>query len=128
MRFYRVGQKPKQDKIQIAQGERSRRVKEENENYVLFLCSKGYTFDQLKLESEFSRQTLAKHLKRLEGKGLIYRDTIKPWDERNTVAICWSKIPDKPYTFSDVDEMARRQQKTGNIVFRFLSNPEFTAC
>jgi hypothetical protein len=85
----------KSKKIRDAEGKRSRETNLWNRRNVLMLIgfeseegNGGISFYDLKKETYmvtrngkgFSRQTLAKHIHKLKEHGLIFEDTVKPWD------------------------------------------------
>lgn len=89
-----IVEKPLKDKIQLAQGKKSKEINRWNLRNVLMAIAyesedkgSGVSFsDLLQLTRGVgisTRQTLAKHVHKLEELGLVYEDTVKPWD--NTI-------------------------------------------
>lgn len=76
-------EKPRKDKIQIAQGKRSRMMRVENQQRVWMLIGeRGYlTFSQLQKATGLCRQSLAKILRELKEDGSVVKDTVKPWEQ-----------------------------------------------
>jgi hypothetical protein len=127
MKVYGVGQKPKKDKIQVAQGKRSIEFGELYLNLVYLTCGQNYTFSELLATSGLAKRTLMKHLRELEKKGLIYKDTIKPWEELNNANIIRNAM--QAWDFRLAQDMAlkngfgrilNKPQHVGDVVYRIF--------
>jgi hypothetical protein len=69
--------------IRLAQGKRSRELEERNQVSVWLSSGENLTFKQLQIATGLCRQSLMKHLRELEKSGLVFRDTVKPWERMN---------------------------------------------
>ena len=72
------------ERIREAQGERSKTIASQNRLIVfLTLVDKPLTFSELLKKTEFSRPVLAKHLRILQKRGSILKDTVKYGETSN---------------------------------------------
>lgn len=85
------------DKIQIAQGKRSRREKTENQYRIwMLICERGkLTVPELKKETGLGRKSIWKNLRELEESGVIFKDTVKPWEQYEHCKIIRSRMEAK---------------------------------
>jgi hypothetical protein len=131
MKTYRVGTKPKKDEIQIAQGERSRRLELENQQFICMTAGENYTFFQLQKATGLCRQSLMKHLRELEKRGLIFKDIVKPWERLNDLGIirnplqAWAFRSFQDHLSRNGNALVVKPQRVGQVVYRIMSMRQF---
>jgi DNA-binding transcriptional regulator GbsR (MarR family) len=81
-------QKNNDKRTHEAQGQRSKTIASQNQLFIfLTLIDRPLTFSELLKETGFSRPVLAKHLKVLQKKGSITKDTVKQGETSNSKEI-----------------------------------------
>jgi len=131
MKTYRVGTKPKKDGIQLAQGERSRRLELENQQFICMTVGETYTFSQLQKATGLCRQSLTKHLRELEKRGLVFRDVVKPWERLNDLGVIRNAMQAWDVRYAQ-DQMSKhgnsfvvKPQRVGQVVYRMMLMRQF---